>query len=433
MALFALLGCWAGFTPPLWAQEQTDAEQQAEQAPPSAPPARPDTRGEYYIIVQVELTADQDNNELEELVFSVLDSLELPFDFDTAAQTTTVRRSIRVPSLPYQRPQATVDYSAPSTVPADEVPIELPAPALEQPQPEPIVIVEPQPAPESAPQLEAPRSRGDAFAEIVETIENEDVVPPLPRARIPATRDYIAPVELPAVSASSGGEIVRATPPQPAQAPQTASTRGANSSGRFGAFPADVNRRLERIEQNQRTPAVDPGCPQRLANMGVNFTIVPPEVRGQCVVVGAVVVESFPGVSLAPTGSEMTCDMAERTARWLAQSVRPRAVEIMGQPITQLRHFSAYSCRTRGGGKISEHGFANALDVAVFELADGERITVEDNWRGDGTAFGARASSFLRNVGRDACNHFQLILTPDSDADHYNHFHFDAGPWHSCG
>ena len=80
---------------------------------------------------------------------------------------------------------------------------------------------------------------------------------------------------------------------------------------------------------------------------------------------------------------------------------------------------------------MSEHGFANALDIAVFELADGTRIRVKDHWHSDGSWFGRRAAGFLRDVGRSACNSFMVVLTPDSDAAHHDHFHFDAGHWKS--
>ena len=68
-------------------------------------------------------------------------------------------------------------------------------------------------------------------------------------------------------------------------------------------------------------------------------------------------------------------------------------------------HYGAYSCRQRSG-KISEHGFANGSDIAVFELADGTRIRVKDRWQNDGSWFGQRAAGFLRDVRRSACSNW---------------------------
>ncbi|HYC13481.1 MAG TPA: extensin family protein, partial [Stellaceae bacterium] len=31
-----------------------------------------------------------------------------------------------------------------------------------------------------------------------------------------------------------------------------------------------------------------------------------------------------------------------------------------------------------------------------------------------------------------ACDYFSVVLSPDSDRYHYNHLHFDIGPWRLC-
>jgi hypothetical protein len=35
-------------------------------------------------------------------------------------------------------------------------------------------------------------------------------------------------------------------------------------------------------------------------------------------------------------------------------------------------------------------------------------------------------------VARAACGYFSVVLTPDSNADHFNHMHFDLGPDRLC-
>ncbi len=83
-----------------------------------------------------------------------------------------------------------------------------------------------------------------------------------------------------------------------------------------------------------------------------------------------------------------------------------------------------YSCRTMigaGSGKLSEHAKANAVDIAAFILSDGRRITVKDGW------VGGDDGDFLRAVRAAACRRFSTVLSPDYNAAHHDHLHFDMG------
>lgn len=195
---------------------------------------------------------------------------------------------------------------------------------------------------------------------------------------------------------------------------------------------SEITNQLAVIYQHQRTPSLDPQCLSRLNGYGLSFDLVPDQVRGDCVLQSVIHINQLQEIALSPE-AELTCGMAERTLHWITNGVRPAAQRWFGQPVVKLFHYGAYSCRRRSGGKLSEHGFANALDIAVFELADGTRIRVKDHWHSDGSWFGQRAAGFLRDVGRSACNSFMVVLTPDSNAAHHDHFHFDAGHWKSCG
>ena len=78
-------------------------------------------------------------------------------------------------------------------------------------------------------------------------------------------------------------------------------------------------------------------------------------------------------------------------------------------------------------GVLSQHAFANAIDVSAFELSNGDVINVARDWR----AKGAKAQ-FLRRISSDACNAFHVAVSPDGDANHFNHLHWDMGPYRSC-
>jgi hypothetical protein len=109
--------------------------------------------------------------------------------------------------------------------------------------------------------------------------------------------------------------------------------------------------------------------------------------------------------------------------QWIAGAVQPAAMRWFGQPVTEIRQISAYSCRGMNGNpnaRISEHAFGNALDIAAFTFADGRKLTVEKGWRGL-----PEEQGFLRDVQAAACEQFNTVLAPGSDVHHYNHIHVD--------
>ncbi|PTS74531.1 extensin, partial [Sphingomonas sp. HMWF008] len=68
----------------------------------------------------------------------------------------------------------------------------------------------------------------------------------------------------------------------------------------------------------------------------------------------------------------------------------------------------------------SEHSTADAVDIAAFVLADGRRISVLEDWRGNGPE-----ATFLHRVRNGACRLFATTLSPDYNAAHANHLHLD--------
>jgi hypothetical protein len=72
------------------------------------------------------------------------------------------------------------------------------------------------------------------------------------------------------------------------------------------------------------------------------------------------------------------------------------------------------------GGRLSEHGHANAIDISSFELSDGRKITVKQGWRGE-----PREHAFLAEVRERACDLFTTVLGPGADPFHHDHFHLD--------
>ena len=119
----------------------------------------------------------------------------------------------------------------------------------------------------------------------------------------------------------------------------------------------------------------------------------------------------------------LACPIVSALDRWVSDGVQPAAMRWFGEPVTEIKQISAYSCRGMvgaGGSGISEHAFGNALDIAAFTLSDGRRITVQNGWHGT-----PEEQGFLRDVHLAACNHFSTVLAPGYNAAHYNHIHVD--------
>lgn len=125
----------------------------------------------------------------------------------------------------------------------------------------------------------------------------------------------------------------------------------------------------------------------------------------------------------------MSCGLASRLDDFDREVVQAAAQASLGQAVTEINHFGSYACRGSTGmrGRLSQHALGQAIDVSGFRLADGTVISVERDWLDPGPK-----QQFLRQVAQQACQYFSVVLTPDSNADHYNHFHLDIGPDHHC-
>jgi len=149
-----------------------------------------------------------------------------------------------------------------------------------------------------------------------------------------------------------------------------------------------------------------------------------------CGIAAPVKVHSLGAVRVSPPG-RFNCTMTAALYKWITDVVQPAARSHFKQPVVEIREFSSYSCRRRGGVtkgpvRISEHSFGNAIDVAEFKLADGTRISVLKDWGGFSALFDRKAA-FLREVHKKACDIFSTVLGPEANKAHRNHFHFDLG------
>lgn len=163
-------------------------------------------------------------------------------------------------------------------------------------------------------------------------------------------------------------------------------------------------------------------CFARLESQAVAFTPLPDRsFGGGCSAVGSVKLLDI-GVPATNLGA-MTCNLAANFAAWARYGVQPAARLALGAEIEKIETFGTYNCRPiAGSGKLSEHAHSNAIDVSAFVLSDGRRITVQQGWTGD-----RQTRQFLALVHASACKRFSTVLSPDYNAAHHDHFHFDMG------
>jgi hypothetical protein len=127
---------------------------------------------------------------------------------------------------------------------------------------------------------------------------------------------------------------------------------------------------------------------------------------------------------------EMSCSLALAVTEFEDGDIQALAQRYFHQKLVRLDHMGAYNCRTvrDAKGRMSEHAVGRAIDISGFVLADGTKITVENDWFSTGPK-----RDFLRDVARAACGRFDVVLTPNYNLDHLNHIHADLSKWKLCG
>jgi hypothetical protein len=127
-------------------------------------------------------------------------------------------------------------------------------------------------------------------------------------------------------------------------------------------------------------------------------------------------------VELKPAAS-LRCPMIPQIDRWVREVVEPAARYHFRQELVGVTVLASYSCRPMNsveGAMISEHAYANAVDIGGFTLADGRSISVQRGWDGSRSE-----QAFLRVVHDGSCAYFTTVLGPDYNSLHSNHFHLD--------
>lgn len=169
-------------------------------------------------------------------------------------------------------------------------------------------------------------------------------------------------------------------------------------------------------------------CYSLLDKAGIGYSLLEEDAGTErCPLTRALVLNrsTYP-YSVAPL--RMSCPTTSALYIWEHDVVTPAAEEIFGSPVEEILTYGSFSCRNiAGSNRLSEHGRANAIDIRGFRLEDGREIDVRQHWREDG-----ERGAFLDAVHEGACSVFSVVLGPDYNAAHADHFHFDMGSASIC-
>jgi len=134
----------------------------------------------------------------------------------------------------------------------------------------------------------------------------------------------------------------------------------------------------------------------------------------------AVVLPDHSQVVVKPA-AVLRCAMARELVNWVREDLSPLAAT-RGTAIVEIDNFDAYECRGRNrqkGGKLSEHGRANAIDIRALKLANGQTVSLTDR---------TVPRALREKVVGSVCARFSTVLGPGSDGYHEDHVHLDLAP-----
>jgi hypothetical protein len=184
-------------------------------------------------------------------------------------------------------------------------------------------------------------------------------------------------------------------------------------------------------------PELIADCEARLNAAGIEFKAAKLPIRQRkggpvCGAEQAVVYQGSPHGIRYSSAPLLTCGMALAIAAFEA-IVTEEAARHLGKRVVSVSHAGTYSCRqmARFQTLVSEHSYANAIDVRSFKLENGRVISVLRDFSKVDTA----ASKFLHAVAQRLYDEgvFSVVLTEYFDKLHRDHFHVDLARYRVDG
>jgi hypothetical protein len=129
------------------------------------------------------------------------------------------------------------------------------------------------------------------------------------------------------------------------------------------------------------------------------------------------------------SGFESPCALTA-ALYWYEQRLQELARAQLGTELTRIDHFGTYACRNiygRTEDRRSAHATATAIDIAGFRFKDGTTTSVLRDWGKDDAK-----GRFLAAARDESCRFFGIVLSPDYNRAHANHFHLELGGFRLC-
>ena len=115
----------------------------------------------------------------------------------------------------------------------------------------------------------------------------------------------------------------------------------------------------------------------------------------------------------------------------MAHSLADTVEDVAAEGVSAILHIGTYNCRVISGtSRLSRHSYADAIDIYGFEFHDGRVWTLIDDWEHDTETPSTDAGRFLYSAAQRWYDDWiwNIILTPNYDSAHDNHFHVDLTP-----
>lgn len=125
-------------------------------------------------------------------------------------------------------------------------------------------------------------------------------------------------------------------------------------------------------------------CVQALAPITADVSPLDPLRSGDCGTTAPVLLKSIGATDKVAFDPPLVlnCAMVVGLERWLRETVQPAAKETFSPPVSKIVG-SSYACRNiynLPNGKLSQHAFANAVDLPMFVFADGLKVDITHGW-----------------------------------------------------
>lgn len=228
--------------------------------------------------------------------------------------------------------------------------------------------------------------------------------------------------------------LFTADPPEPTPTPPASEPAPA-----VAAEPAvDPEFDVTGISEYNLPPAPQAGCEDALTAAGATFKTSPLKMhwnRSHEFLCGAKQVVQYqrgPAAIKYSSSPRVTCAVAKALLRFEA-IVQEEAERLFARKVVSIEQMGTYNCRQIAAyaGWVSQHSFAHAIDIKKFRLKGGREISVQKHYGRGPEVPASREGQFLRAVARRivAEGAFSVVLTPNFDRAHHNHFHLDLAAY----